>query len=165
MSRDQFTEQERARSALWSLDPGADRDTWVRHAMGAKAAGIDFEEFHNWSAGAGNYCNEAECRSVWNSIKDGGVTAASLFRAALAAGWTDDATARTERPQSHQKERKQEQPSKPPLHGPATVWSVCKPATGGQGYIARKKGLPDGLRIYSGGLTIAGQACNGVGAD
>jgi len=86
MMRDQFTETGRARSALWSLDPGCDRDTWVRHGMGAKAAGLDFEDFHNWSAGAGNYQNEAECRSVWNSIKDGGVTAASLFRSALAAG-------------------------------------------------------------------------------
>ena len=77
--RDAFTETERARSALWSLDAGADRDSWVRHAMSAKAAGLEFEEFHNWSAGASNYTSEAECRSVWNSIKPGGVTAASLL--------------------------------------------------------------------------------------
>jgi hypothetical protein len=162
MQRDQFTELERARSAFWSLDPGTDRDTWVRHAMSAKAAGLDFEEFHNWSAGAGNYRNEAECRSVWNSIKEGGVTAASLFRAALAAGWTDDTQTRPERPQSHQNERTQEQASKPPLHDPETVWSACQPATADHEYIARKKGLPDGLRVYYGPLTIAGQACNGA---
>ena len=87
--RDQFTETERARSAMWSLDAGADRDTWVRHAMGIKAAGIGFDDFHNWSAGAGNYKSESECRSVWASIKDGGISAASLFRAARDAGWTD----------------------------------------------------------------------------
>lgn len=80
--RDQFTETERARSALWSLDPGTDRDNWVRYAMGAKAAGLTFDDFHNWSAEAGNYKNEAECRSVWNSIKDGGVTGPAMEIAA-----------------------------------------------------------------------------------
>ena len=162
MQRDQFTELERARSAFWSLDPGTDRDTWVRYAMSAKAAGIDFEEFNNWSAGAANYKNETECRSVWNSIKEGGVTAASLFRAALASGWTDDITVRAERPQSHQNERQQEQSSKPPLIKPETLWSECKPVSASHEYIDRKKGLPDGLRIYRGPLTIAGQACNGA---
>ena len=162
MQRDQFAELERARSALWSLDPGTDRDSWVRHAMSAKAAGIDFEEFHNWSAGAGNYRNEAECRSVWNGIKEGGVTAASLFRAALASGWTDDTQTRTERPQSPQKERQQADASKPPPYDPARLWNACKPATADHEYIERKKGLPDGLRCYSGSLTIAGQACDGA---
>lgn len=162
MIRDQFSEHERARDALWSLDPGCDRDSWVRIGMGAKAAGLDFDDFHNWSADAGNYKNESECRSVWNSIRDGGVTAASLFHAALANGWTDDVTVRTERPQLHHKERKQEQSSKPPLHDPATLWSPCKPATGAHEYIDRKKGLPDGLRVYSGSLIIAGQTCDGA---
>lgn len=114
MMRDQFTELERARSALWSLDPGCAREEWVKAGMGAKAAGLDFDDFHHWSAGAGNYKDEAECRSVWNSIKEGGVTAASLFRAALAAGWTDDVTVRTERPQSLQNERQQAEANKPP---------------------------------------------------
>lgn len=162
MMREQFTELERARSAFWSLDPGSDRDTWVRSAMAAKAAGLDFDDFHDWSSGAGNYRNEAECRSVWNSIKEGGVSDASLFYAAKAAGWTDDVTVRTERPQSRQNERKQEQPSKPPLHDPATLWSACQPATAAHEYIDRKKGLPDGLRVYHGPLTIAGQACDGA---
>lgn len=160
--RDQFTEIERARSAMWSLDPGTDRDTWVRHAMGAKAAGLDFEDFHNWSAGAGNYMNETECRSVWNSIKDGGVTAASLFRAALSAGWSDGVKPETERTQSRQKERKELEPSKPPLHDPLTLWNACTPATASHEYISRKLGLPDGLRVYSGNLSIAKQSCDGA---
>lgn len=162
MMRDAFHEIERARSALWSLDPGADRETWVRHAMAAKAAGLGFDDFHNWSEGAGNYQSEAECRSVWKSIKDGGVTAASLFRAAMANGWTDDAKPRTERPQSPQKEPEPTKPSKPPLYDPATLWSACKPVAASHEYIARKLGVPDGLRIYSGLLTIAGQSCDGA---
>ena len=88
MMRDTFAEIERARSALWSLDAGSDRDTWVKHSMSAKSAGLDFDAWHEWSATARNYRNEVECRSVWQSIKEGGVGAASLFGAARAAGWT-----------------------------------------------------------------------------
>ncbi|MFZ4539681.1 AAA family ATPase [Propionivibrio sp.] len=157
-----INEIERASSAMWSLDPGTDRETWVRHAMGIKAAGLDFDEFHNWSAGAGNYKDEAECRSVWNSIKDGGVTAASLFRAALASGWTDGKEPRKERAQSPQKEPQQAEPSKPPLHDPLTLWNACKPVAASHEYIGRKLGLSDGLRVYHGPLTIAGQACEGA---
>ena len=57
------------RDRLWSLDAGTDRETWVKVAMSAKANGLAFEDFHEWSATAGNYRNEAECRSVWQSIK------------------------------------------------------------------------------------------------
>jgi hypothetical protein len=49
MRRDDFHEIERARSALWSLDAGTDRDTWVKNGMAAKAAGLDFGDFHDWS--------------------------------------------------------------------------------------------------------------------
>jgi hypothetical protein len=75
------------------LDAGTDHNAWVKTAMGAKAAGLDFEDFHDWSARAGNYSNEAECRSVWRSIKEGAIGAGSLFHAARAAGWTDGAEA------------------------------------------------------------------------
>ncbi|MCQ1548318.1 MAG: PriCT-2 domain-containing protein, partial [Candidatus Accumulibacter phosphatis] len=90
MMRDDFPEIARARSALWSLDGGSDRDRWVRIAMGAKAAGLDFDAWHEWSATGGNYKNEADCMAVWQSIKPGAVTDASLFHAARAAGWTDN---------------------------------------------------------------------------
>lgn len=159
--RDAFTETERARSALWSLDPGTDRDTWVRHAMSAKAAGLDFDDFHNWSAGAGNYKGEAECRSVWRSIKEGGVSAATLFRAARDTGWNDATDARAERPQSRQNERKQAEPSKHPPHDPLALWSACTPAAASHEYIVRKLGLPDDLRVYSGSLSIADVPCDG----
>ena len=162
MMRDQFQEIERARSALWSLDPGCERDTWVRHAMGAKAAGLEFDDFHNWSAGAGNYQSETECRSVWNSIKPGGVTAASLFRAALANGWQDDSIAPQRPPQSRQNERTPHRTGKPLLRDVKTLWEACKPVTAEHLYIARKLGLPDGLRVYSGDLKIAGQPCEGA---
>ena len=161
MKRDDFTEIERARSALWSLDAGTDREEWVRHAMGAKAAGLDFDAWHEWSASAGNYKNEADCRGVWQSIKPGGIGEGSLFHAARAAGWTDDGERPAVRPQSHQeKPRQPDAPKRPPID-PRAVWDACAPASADQEYIGRKLGLPDGLRVYHGPLTIAGIACAG----
>ncbi|QLH50483.1 MAG: AAA family ATPase [Candidatus Accumulibacter cognatus] len=158
-----MTSIDRARSALWTLDAGTDRDTWVRTAMAAKAAGLDFDAWHEWSAAGGNYRNEADCRSVWQSIKPGAVTDASLFHAARAAGWTDAAEAPAKRMQSHQEGPKQPEASKSPLHDPSALWEAdCEPATGAQEYVDRKLGLPDGLRIYRGPLKIDGMACEGA---
>ena len=164
MMRERFIDEpERARSALWSLDPGCSREEWVKYGMAAKAAGLDCDDFINWSAGGGNFQGEAECRSVWRSIKtDGGVSAASLFRAARDAGWEDGTETRAKPLQSRQIEPRQAEPSKPPPYEPASLWSACKPATAAHEYIARKLGLPDGLRVYSGSLTIAGHTCDGA---
>ncbi len=160
-ARDPIGELERARSALWSLDAGTDRETWVKISMSAKANGLAFDDFHNWSATAGNYRNEAECRSVWHSIKEGGIGAASLFHAARADGWTDGDEPPARRPQSHQERPKQPEVSKPPPHDPRAVWDACETAPINQEYIERKRGLPDGLRVYHGSLKIAGMACAG----
>ena len=162
MMRDQFTETERARSALWSLDAGTDRETWIKTGMAAKSAGLDFETFHDWSAGAANYKNESECRTVWESFKNGGIGAATLFHLARSDGWQDDAPIPPKRPQSRQDEREEPEPRKPLLHNPLTLWSACNSATASHPYINRKLGLPDGLRVYSGNLTIAGQSCDGA---
>jgi hypothetical protein len=162
MNRDPIAEIERARSALMFLDAGTDRDTWVKTAMGAKAAGLDFEDFHNWSATAGNYRNEAECRSVWQSIKEGGIGAGSLFHHARAAGWPDSDEPPARRPQSHQDKRPQPEARKPPPHDPRALWAACTPATADQEYIERKRGLPDGLRVYRGPMTIKRQVCDGA---
>lgn len=161
MMRDPIAEVERARSALWSLDAGADRDIWVKVGMGAKAAGLDFEDFHNWSATAGNYRDEADCRSVWQSIKEGGIGAASLFHAARDAGWTDGAKAPAKHQQSHQDKRPEA--VKGSQHdADAILRDDCTPATAYHDYIVRKLGLPDDLRVYHGRLNIAGQACDGA---
>lgn len=44
----------RALSALHAIDPGCRREQWVRTAMAAKAAGLEFDDFHQWSAPAHN---------------------------------------------------------------------------------------------------------------
>lgn len=81
-------EPERAAAALFHLDPGGPREEWVRAGMAAKAAGVSFDESHSWSASAGNYAGERDCRTVWKSFNgDGPVTENSLYAMAYAQGW------------------------------------------------------------------------------
>lgn len=158
------TDIDRARAALHALDPGAERAEWVRAGMAAKAAGLDFEDFHDWSAGAGNYRNEADVRAVWRSIReDGGIQAGTLFGMARAAGWSDEAPRQTHqnRPQRTTERRTHEAPPKAPALDVAALWASCAPATAEHGYIVRKHGLPAGLRVYHGPLTIAREAVAG----
>lgn len=44
-----------ARSALSNLNPACPREDWIRIGMAAKAAGLSFEDFHDWSKNAENY--------------------------------------------------------------------------------------------------------------
>lgn len=64
-------EPARALSALQALDPGCDREQWVRIGMAAKAAGLPLDEFTDWSSSAASYAGERDCAQVWRSITDG----------------------------------------------------------------------------------------------
>jgi hypothetical protein len=89
----------RARDALNHIDAGIARDEWVRAGMAAKSAGLSFDDFHHWSASAGNYAGENECRAVWKSFDDSGaVTPATLYGMAFAQGWEDPSRAKISRP-------------------------------------------------------------------
>ena len=44
----------KAIDALHAIPPDLPRDEWVRAGMAAQAAGLDFDTFNDWSAGAGN---------------------------------------------------------------------------------------------------------------
>jgi len=169
----------RARSALRSLDAGCPRPEWVRLGMAAKAAGLTFEDWHDWSATAGNYRDEADCRSTWASMKGEGIGAGTLFAAARAAGWQDESGGSLpplkplsdSRPVNRQTEdcaeraRTAQEPQTPRREGkdtsaaPAALWSRCAPAPADHGYLSRKGMAPDGLRIAPAGLTIAGHDC------
>jgi putative DNA primase/helicase len=141
MMRDAFTEIERARSALWSLDPGTDRDTWVKAGMAAKAAGLDFRRLPRLERESRELRQRGRMPlSLEEQPASRAVTVASLFAAARAAGWTDGDEAPAKRPQSHQEKRQQPEASKPPLHDPRAIWDACKPATAEQEYIDRKRG-------------------------
>ena len=78
---------DRALSALSVLDPGTNRDTWVRVAMAAKDAGLTLQDFTEWSSNAPNFGSDKECATVWNSVKPGAVTEASLYGMAHRMGF------------------------------------------------------------------------------
>jgi hypothetical protein len=136
--------------------------------MAAKSAGIEFDDFNNWSASAGNYSGENECRTVWKSFDDAGaVTPATLYGMAFAQGWKDPSKSRAKatngtRP-SQSTPKHTPSPVKPVKQAASAnavqVWERCIAATDAEAYIHRKQGKPEGLRVYPASaspLVIAG---------
>jgi len=154
-----------AADALGYIDPGCERAAWVKVAMAAKAAGVEFDAFDAWSEGAPNYTQDG-ARDTWRSIKaDGGIQGGTLFHLARAGGWPGTA-GRTVAPTSPRKPpaRPAEPPQRPRLGmGAAEVWERCKPAPASHGYVVKKDGRPDGLRVVPDGdpLRIAGASVSG----
>jgi len=150
---------DRARSALKHLDPNCDRPTWVKIGMASHATGLPFDDFNDWSAGADSY-NAQAARATWRSFKaaPGGVGAGALFGMARDAGWQDG---NTDRPAPARATPKPAEPPRKPSPGNTApeVFARCEPAINQHGYIARKQGTPEGLRVVAAGdrLTIAGQ--------
>ena len=164
-----ISEIDRAQDALFHIDAGCSREDWVRVGMAAKASGLSFDDFHSWSATAGNYSNEKECKAVWQSFNaSGGVTASTLFAMAYESGWTDT----TERVKNTRPSLSTVKPQITP-HTPIVqaknanalqVWNDCIPATTAESYIYRKQGNSDGLRVYPAiarPLVIRGQNMTG----
>jgi putative DNA primase/helicase len=137
-------ELERARDALFHIGSGCSREEWVRIGMAAQSAGLSFDDFDEWSAGGSNYKSRADCLTVWNSFKvNGAVTPATLFSTALKQGWIDTTKA-TQRNANYA----QSDPGKKPNNTVAHTWEICTPALESNAYIIRKRGKPDGLRVY-----------------
>lgn len=155
-------EIERARSALFFLDPGIDRASWVRVGMAAKAAGLPCDDFTEWSERADNFGGGKDCRDVWNSFKAGGIGAGTLFQMARDAGWRDEraqASQTATRAVTARQTTKAEKPRGPTAEA---VWAACEAATDAHPYIRAKDGSADGLRVYPSSappLVIAGQNC------
>jgi hypothetical protein len=152
----------RALQALQALDPGVPRPAWVSAAMGAKAAGIAFDEFDRWSSGAPNYKGTRDCASVWRSISPGGITEASLYAAARANGWQDGHPVRAARRPLVAHPRRAVPPVAP--FDFAAVWNGAAPADAAQPhpYVSKKAGLTDDVRVYHGPLRVAGRPLDGA---
>jgi len=149
-----MTDRERAADALQYLDAGCSAGEHFRIACGAAAAGLDFEQFNNWSASASpdKYKGESDCRSTWKSAsKPGAVTAATLFGMARAQGWSDETRAKDERP-TRPIAKPAPSPAKPVKQAASAkavdVGDNCIPATLAEAYINLKQGKPDGVRVY-----------------
>lgn len=131
-------ELDRARSALFSLDAGCTRDEWARIAFAAHAAGLELEDFVSWSEGAENFKSARDCAALWRGIRsDGRVTAATLFKLALEAGWRDDGTTLPVPLPRKPEIRAVEPPRHERLsdYGRA-LWEACRPVSGtGRAYL------------------------------
>ncbi len=84
---------ERARSALFSLDPGCGHDEWFKILCAAKEAGLSSQVVAEWSKKSNKY-SPSGFKATWNSIvvgKKDGITPATLYAKALDVGWIDPA--------------------------------------------------------------------------
>ena len=152
---DMVSERERASLALQAIDSGCDRESWVKAGMAAKVAGLAFEDFNHWSASAGNYAGESDCRTVWKSFDESGlVTPASLFGMAIAQGWNDPVKRGNRNAVARLACSTKAAPA-PPVQAEsvkaAHVWELCEPAPPSphaHPYMEKKCGMPDGLRVY-----------------
>ena len=129
---------DRARDALRAIPPDCDRETWLKVGMSAQAAGVDFDTFDTWSAGAENYDSRA-ARDTWRSFKPGkGVGAGTLYRVAAENGWRMSEGKPQQR--AVQAPRKAAEPPRKPAPGmsPAEVWARCEPASAAHPYITAK---------------------------
>lgn len=151
-------ELERAKAALWHLPCPGNREEWWPIVGSALAEGIDEDELMRWCASGDGFKESDVIATIKSLARRHGTGGGSLFKLARDAGWRDEASPL---PVGLPK-RKPLAPAKPPPHDPKTVWDACNPVPASHPYITRKRGLPDGLRVYSGSLTIAGQSCDGA---
>lgn len=163
---------ERAIDALHSIPPDIGREDWVRVGMAAHAAGIGFDDFDQWSAGAESY-DQRSARDTWRSFKNGGgIGAGTLFKMAEGYGFNlkaSSASSKTPRatlprPPAPAAIRRTEKPVK--KYDPAEVWNRCAPVVG-HDYIVGKnaEGVPlDDLRVVPAGdsLPIMGTSMAGA---
>lgn len=169
---------ERALDALHFIPPDLPREEWVKAGMAAHAAGLDFDAFNDWSAGAGNY-DERAARDTWRSFKPGkGVGAGTLFKLAAENGWRNDGQKGQQRADIDydailnrlmHTPKQAAKPARKPAPGmsPGEVWNRCEAATHAHPYIVKKRtvGVPlDTLRVLPADdpLTIQGERMAGA---
>ena len=140
------SDTERARDALSYIDPSCPHDQWVEIGMSAHSAGLTFDDFHDWSSTGENYKGKQACLTAWKSFDESGsITSATIFYQAYKGGWKNTRAA-------HQKtasvSHTQRDPVKIPDNPAPKTWDICTQAPFDHPYIVRKRGQPDGLRIY-----------------
>ncbi|WP_454764447.1 PriCT-2 domain-containing protein [Cupriavidus campinensis] len=136
----QIGDIERYVSAMFALDPGMERESWVRVAMAAKASGIGLDDFDRWSSAADNY-DAKDCAATWKSISaDGRVGPGTLIQMAQEAGWryigsrveltTEQIAKRdAERAQRREREERERVAQHEAAAAHATsIWYAAKPA-------------------------------------
>lgn len=90
MGYSNVVDKERADSALLSMEPPTDYDTWKDVSIAYKAAGGDVDTYLAWCARDPAKYDEKVARKLFENVdEDGAITASTLFYHAKAAGWVD----------------------------------------------------------------------------
>jgi RecA-family ATPase len=169
-----MNDTDRAVSALHAIPNGLSGNDWLHPSMGAKAAGIDFETWHDWCKGAANYEGESDCRTRWKSFDaNGPIQAGTLYKKAAEHGWRINGNT-APRPAPARATRPVEPPRKPAKGMSADeVWGRCQPVKS-HPYATRKKladavlklirVVPDTdpLTHYRGWLAVPGYSHDGI---
>ncbi len=130
--------------------------------MAAQENGLTFDDFNEWSAGAGNY-DERAALDAWRSFKPGkGIGKGTLFKMAADHGWPGNAPPRNGPSMAPTRPVKAPRAPRTGM-GAGEVWARCKPATEAHPYIVKKDGRPDGLRVVPDGdpLRVNGESVAG----
>lgn len=156
---------DRAREALNAIPADIPRDAWVKVGMAAQAAGLEFDDFRDWSAQAPSF-NERDAQDTWRSFQTGkGIGAGTLFKTAAENGWRFDSPRAANSP-ILRAQKGPLGPAKVVSRGPtpAEVWERCQPAGMTHPYITAKNGEPDGLRVVpdDSQLRVAGESMAGA---
>ena len=142
-------EIERARAALAAIPPNLSRDEWHEIGRAGIAAGLSIDDIDNWSASAENYKGRRDVETAFRTVKPtGGTGAGTLFHAAKQHGFNDTNGTRPSLPLGKDAKAPHKAAAQAASANAIDVWERCIAATPAEAYIDRKRGSPDGLRVY-----------------
>lgn len=147
---------DRACSALWAIPCPADRDSWWPIVGSALAEGVPEDEVLRWCESGPNF-KRADVLPTIRSLarRPGNGRGGSLFAKAREAGWREQTNGRHhEAPKRPQEPRTADPKAERPRFDCAAVWRDSEAATADHPYIARKLGLPEGLRVVPAGSAL-----------
>lgn len=155
----------RARAALHSIPPDLPYDKWFKVGCSAIAAGLSINDIDTWSSSGSKYRGRQDVERTFRDIApEGGTTAATLFYLAKKHGYQETEKHKLESCVSAPE--KSHPPTKPSSPNPTKILNdiaaACEAADPSHPYIEEKLGLPDGLSVYRGSMTIASQNCDGA---
>ncbi|MGF6295501.1 AAA family ATPase [Paraburkholderia youngii] len=135
-----MSEIDRARDALHAIDAGLPRADWIKVGMAAKAAGLDADDFIEWSRTGANYTTDRAAKIAWDSFAPGGpITGNTLFGMAREAGWPEPVNGNSYAPKPARAKPQE-------TTDPSALWDAGK-AAATHPYVIAKRIPPDGVRI------------------
>lgn len=147
--------REKALSALNSINPDCSYQVWTElFAACVSTRCLTGEDFAFWSSGYSKSPSHNEIIKKWNTFKpEGGINPGTLFYHAKQSGWKyeknpSDFPFKKELGELPEQSITYIQPTIIENEFARAVWDMCVPADESHGYIKRKKGSIDGVRVY-----------------